>query len=102
MKRRPVIYLRRAQQDLAGIQKYIEQDSPAQARAWLERLDQVLERLSRFPESGVLARDRWLAARGYRMVVVGEHLAFYVLRGRRVEVRRVLHGRQRYSFLLQD
>ena len=100
MKRRAVVYLPAAQRDMLDAFDYIRKDSPAQAAAWLERMDKVLGRLAAFPRSGAVPKDRRLAARGYRLLVIGEHLAFYIAGPRRVEVHRVLHGRRRYEFLL--
>lgn len=100
MKRRRVVYLPSAQRDLLEAFEYVCKDSPAAAAAWLQRIDKTLGRLASFPHSGAVPKDRRLAARGYRMVVVDEHLAFYVVRSRTVEVRRVVHGRRRYEFLL--
>lgn len=100
MKPRPVVYLPAAEADLAATVEYIHRDDPSAAAAWLERVDKALSRLGSFPESGVVPKDARLAARGYRLVVIGEHLAFYIVRPKTVEIRRVLHGRRRYSFLL--
>ena len=100
MTRRAVVYLPSAQRDLLEAFEYICKDSPARAAAWLERVDKTLGRLSAFPRSGAVPKDAHLAARGYRIVVIDEHLAFYVVLPRRVEVRRVLHGRRRYGFLV--
>jgi len=101
VKRRSVVYLPAAQRDLLEAFEYVRKDSPAAAAAWLQRVDKALGRLASFPHSGVVPKDRRLAARGYRMVVVGEHLAFYVVCPRTVEVRRVVHGRRRYEFLFK-
>jgi toxin ParE1/3/4 len=99
LRRRPVVYLPAAQRDLHESLEYIHKDSPASAEAWLERVDKALSRLGSFPMSGSAPKDRRLARLGYRMVVIGEHLAFYVVRPRSVEIRRVVHGKRRYSFL---
>ena len=74
--------------------------SPARAAAWLKRIDKALGRLSAFPRAGAVPKDPRLAARGYRVAVIDQHLAFDVVLPRRVEVRRVLHGRRRYGFLI--
>ena len=100
MKNLAVVYLRRAKQDLVEIRDYIKKDNPSQARAWVEKIDKTLGRLARFPESGAIPKDDHLAALGYRMVIIGDYLAFYLQRRRRIEIRRVLHGSRRYSFLL--
>jgi plasmid stabilization system protein ParE len=99
VKRRRVVYLPVAQRDLLEVFECVRKDSPAAAAAWLVRIDKALRRLASFPRSGAVPKDPRLAARGYRMVIVGEHLAFYVVRPRFVEVRRVVRGRRRYEFL---
>jgi toxin ParE1/3/4 len=99
LKRRPVVYLPSAQNDLLEAMEYIRKDSPASAEAWVERVDKALSRLGSFPFSGFRPKDRRLARLGYRIVAIGEHLAFYVVRPRSVEIRRVVHGKRRYSFL---
>lgn len=86
--------------DLAEAFEYIRKDSPRDAEAWLARIEDSLHRLSRFPRSGSAPKDPRLAAKGYRMVVVGEYLAFYVVRQGTLQVRRLIHGKRRYSFLL--
>lgn len=63
-------------------------------------MGKALGRLGAFPEYGAVPQDQRLAARGYRLVAIGEHLVFYVVRPTVVEVRRVLRARRRYSFLL--
>lgn len=100
MKRLPVVYLPSAQADLLDAYAYLRRDSPQAAQDWLTLVDTTLARLSAFPESGVRPKDERLAAKGYRVVVLGEHLAFYVVTPRAVQVRRVLHGKRRYEFLL--
>ena len=100
MKKYSVIYLAKAQRDLTDLLEYIKRDSPKNAKAWVVKIDKTLERLAQFPASGTVPRDERLAAQGYRMVIIGEYLVFYIVRGPKIEIHRVLHGRQRYSFLL--
>ena len=101
MKQLRLVYLPAAQRDLIEAFEYVRKDSPAAAAAWLQRVDKALGRLAAFPRSGAIPRDRRLAARGYRIVVVDEHLAFYVVLPQTVEVRRIVHGRRRYDFLFK-
>lgn len=97
---RVVRYLPAAEQDLLDILDYIARDNPAAARAFVDRVDQTVGRLARFPRSGRQPADPRLRRLGYRMLVVGDYLVFYVVTGRTVQVRRVLHGARRYGFLL--
>ena len=101
MKRVPIVYLRKAQEDLLGIAAYVQKDNPSKAGQWLKNVDRSLGRLTLFPQSGVTPKDEFLAVMGYRIVVIGSYLAFYLFQGGQIRICRVLHGKQRYSFLLR-
>ncbi|MEK6543024.1 MAG: type II toxin-antitoxin system RelE/ParE family toxin [Elusimicrobiota bacterium] len=100
MKKFDIVYLRRAQEDLEGIFNYIRKDSPTHAKTWINKIDREISRVAAFPESGAIPKDNRIAALGYRMIIIDDYLAFYLIRKHRVEIQRVLHGRQKYSFLL--
>lgn len=100
MTRRAVVYLERVRGDLLGIRAYVGKDSPARARGWIDSIDQALARLADFPKSGTVPKDRRLAARGFRVIVIGDYLAFYLVKRNRIEIRRVLHGKRRFDFIL--
>jgi plasmid stabilization system protein ParE len=93
-------YLPVAERDLLDILDYIARDRPAAARAFVDRLERAIERLARFPRSGRAPDDDRLRRLGYRILVVEDHLVFYVVTGRTVQIRRVIHGARRYDFLL--
>ena len=93
-------YLPAAEQDLVDLLDYIARDDPDAARNFVDRIDQAVGRLALFPRSGQQPRDGRLRRLGYRVLVVGNYLVFYVIVSRRVEVRRVIHGARRYDFLL--
>lgn len=103
-RKRPleVKYLPVAIQDLFEIIEYVRKDNPGAAAALVGRFDEALGKLGSFPEIGPVPKDERLRARGYRILVIDNYLAFYVIHEKEniVEVRRVLHGRRRYSFLL--
>ena len=95
-----VRYLGPAQRDLQEIVEYINRDDSEPATAFVDEIDKSLSRLTLFPRSGSLPKDDRLRRLGYRVVPVREYLAFYVVRGRTVQIRRIIHGRRRYEFLL--
>ena len=97
-----VRYLPAAEKDLLDILDYIARDNPDVARAFVDRVEQTIGRLALFPRSGRQPLDARLRRLGYRVVVVGDYLAFYVVLGRTVQIRRVIHGARRYHFLLPD
>jgi toxin ParE1/3/4 len=97
-----VQYLPLAETDLLEIIEYIRKDNPRAAQDTFARFEEALGKLASFPGLGAVARDDRLGSKGYRVLIIDNYLAFYVVDENLgiVEVRRVLHGRRRYSFLL--
>lgn len=98
--KRIIRVLRRAQLDLAEIQRFVGRDQPDAANALVEDLLDAIERLGRIPTMAPVARDPRLSTLGYRVIVRGRYLVFYKLVGRHVRVYRVLHQRREYARLL--
>jgi plasmid stabilization system protein ParE len=92
-----ILYLPIAENDIIEIIEYIMKDSPQVASEFLDGFKNAISKLADYPESGVIPRDNRLRHMGYRILVVGNYLTFYVIKGRIVEIRRVLHGRRRYE-----
>ncbi len=98
--KRIVRVLRRAQLDLAEIQRYVATDQPDAANAIVDDLLDAIERLGRIPTMAPVARDPRLSALGYRVLVRGNYAVFYKLVARHVRVYRVQHQRREYGRLL--
>ena len=99
-RRHTVRYLPTAELDLLDILDYIRRENPDAAKRFVDRVDQAVGRLACFPKAGRRPRDARLRRLGYRTLIVDDYLAFYVIAGRTVQVRRVIHGARRYEFLL--
>ena len=99
-KRYRIRYLRTAQKDLLEIFEYILEDKPVAALDQLERFDQSISHLASNPLLGAVPNDERLRRLGYRVLVVDKYLVFYVLKGRVLQIRRILHGARKYDFLL--
>jgi len=93
-------YLPIAQRDLLEILEYIRLDNPSAALDMLNRFDEAIVKLGEFPYLGSVPKDHRLRLLGYRMLVVGNYLVFYVVINDTVEIRRIIHGKRRYEFLL--
>lgn len=85
-------YLRIAVDDLISIFDWIADDSPVNAAAFIEKLDQRIGRLRTHPFLGHLPRDDKLKSSGYRVLMIESYLVFYIVRGKIVEIHRVVHG----------
>src|SRR5512136_2749544 len=93
-------YLPVAVDDLISIFDWIAGDSPANAEAFIEKLDQRIGSLKIHPFLGRLPRDDKLKNAGYRVLVVGSYLVFYIVRGKTVEIHRVVHGSRNLDDML--
>ena len=93
-------YLPIAVRDLDEIFDYILKDDPPAAGNLLDRLETSISQLQDFPQMGSIPKDDRLRFMGYRMLVEGEYIVFYVVLGDVVEIRRIFHGKRKYSFLI--
>jgi len=95
-----VEYLPAAREDLLDIFEYILMDNPDAAADFIDRIDTTISRLGSFPAMGPIPNDDRLQLFGYRMLIIEKYIAFYVILDDVIEIRRIIHGRRRYSFLL--
>lgn len=87
----PIVWLSVAVQDVLQIRTFIADQDPQSARKVSARIDQVISHLAKMPKMGRPGRifgTRELAISGTPF------LAIYRVREGRVEILRVLHGRQ--------
>jgi len=98
-KEHTIIYLDPAQQDLLDIFDYIKGDSPLSAERFIEKIDKTIAKLSSFPDLGSFPKDLRLKHLGYRVLVIDDFLVFYALKNEKIEIRRILHGKRRYTEL---
>jgi len=85
-------YLPVAVDDLISIFDWIASDSPSNAAAFVDKLDQRLGNLETYPFLGRIPKDDKLKISGYRVLVIESYLVFYIIRGKTVEIHRVVHG----------
>ena len=89
-----------AKQDLLDVIDYLNTLSRDSALKCYDRLVSEISSLSTMPERCPRPRDLALAAKGYRYLVVGNYLVFYVVAGNTVQIRRILYARRDYKKLL--
>ncbi|MEW6323825.1 MAG: type II toxin-antitoxin system RelE/ParE family toxin [Nitrospirota bacterium] len=85
-------YLPAAVDDLISIHDWIASNSSVRARAFIESVDKRIGGLAIHPQLGRIPRHPKLKAFGYRVLVMDSYLVFYVIRGRTVEIHRIVHG----------
>jgi len=92
-------YLKTAEEDLIEIFDYIMKDKPTAAKNLLEKFDSSISRLAQDPEPGVIPKDERLKRLGYRMLIVGNYIVFYIVKTKTIQIRRVIHSARQYSYL---
>ena len=88
-----------AQNDFYDIIEHLETLPPEEAVQYFDMFMEKAELLEKTPESCPLARDTQLRLRGYRMLSIDNYIVFYVVTGKLVGVRRILHARRQYERL---
>ena len=66
----------------------------------LEKFNHSISQLAFNPELGVVSKDDRLKKMGYRILIIGKYLVFYVVKANTVQMRRIIHGARQYNFLL--
>jgi len=89
-----------AEQDLEELVAYLNTLSHDAAIRFFDKLTEEISSLSEMPQRCPRPRDLALAAKGYRYLIVGNYLVFYVVEGDTVQIRRILYGRRDYKQLL--
>jgi toxin ParE1/3/4 len=85
-------YLPVAEEDLISILDWIAKDSPARALKFVEKLEEKIGKLEQFPLMGRVPRHYKLREYGYRVLIVEDHLVFYIIRKKIIEIHRVIRA----------
>ena len=89
-----------AQNDLREIIDHLNTLSADVAIRYFDLIIEKVNTLTTMPERCPLAKDIQLRLRGYRTLLVKNYILFYVIRGKIVEIRRILYARRQYDELL--
>ncbi|MDR2089537.1 MAG: type II toxin-antitoxin system RelE/ParE family toxin [Clostridiales Family XIII bacterium] len=103
MERSDIEITAAADRDMGAIFAYIATSSNEVgiAAKFVEEMRAAVQALSRMPQRHPFSRDGFLSAQGFRILVAGNYLAFFVVdeASRRVILHRVLHGKRNYKEL---
>ncbi len=94
----PVVY-----DDLDGILEYISGtlNAPESALGLIERIEKTILTLREFPARTPLAKDAFLAKKGYRTLFVDNFVVLYLIDedNGAVIIHRVVYGKRKYFWL---
>ena len=77
---------------MAEIWEHIAQDKPEAAATFIQRLEEQIETLERFPERCPLVPENEMLGAAYRHLLYGNYRTIFKRVGSRVIILRVLHG----------
>ena len=100
MEKYKVLIFPAAKRDLQEIIDYINEQSPFDDIKLYDEIVEHVASLSELPLRYPLIKNSVLRAKGYRVLVVHSYLVFYVVMSNVVQIRRILHGKRQYEFLL--
>ncbi len=94
----------KAEDQLRDIIYYIADDSGSidTALGYLDKIEEAINRLQEFPNSGSIPRYSILRKQGYKVAIVGNHLVFYRVNDKEKEVviYAIVDGRREYKNLI--
>jgi len=88
-----------AQLDILDLVDNLNTMPPETAIQYYDQLTEQIGALTKSPESYPLARDTQFRLRGYRTMQFNDYTVFFAIRGRNVEIRRVLYSKKQYERL---
>lgn len=89
-----------AEEDIHSIIEYLAAENLSAAHTVTDHIEKQLQSLQRHPFLGKVPSDVKLARMSYRVLVVGDYLGFYKVRGKTVLVYRIIHGARDILHLL--
>lgn len=99
-----IVRTEKAENQLRDIIYYIADDSDNIdiALTYLEKIEQSINRLKEFPNSGTIPRYSVLKKQGYRVLIVEKHLVFYKVNEENKTVIKyaIVDGRREYKNLI--
>jgi plasmid stabilization system protein ParE len=94
----------KAESDLNETYDYISQDlaAPQAAENTISKIEAGIGHIRDFPLSCPLVNDDYLAAKGYRLLVISNYNVFYIFENNTVFVMRVLYAKRNYINILKQ
>ena len=89
-----------AQNDLLDIMETAGTQSTEMTEKYYSSITEKFGAIAAAPETFPLARDTLLRIQGYRTLPIENYIVFFIIKGKTVEVRRILCARRQYARLL--
>jgi len=89
-----------AKSDMSEMVDYLNKLDPQASINTYDKIIREIMTLQKFPNRYPHPKEESLRTKGYRILKVEKYLVFYVVKGKNVEIRRVLHEKRNYKSIL--
>ena len=102
MKNYKILTLPSAERDIEEITEYIGEKLKASGAAakFIDKILDVYEKLSTFPEMGTELKNRYPLQYKYRWILIDNYILFYIIKDDKVIVMRLLYSSSNYLNVL--
>ena len=90
-----------AKNDMNEMVDYLNKFDCQTAIGIYDEIIDSIKSLTKFPDRFPFVKVPQLRAKGYRFIIVKRYIVFFVVKGKTVEIRRVLHEKRNYINLLK-
>ena len=91
---------KKAQEDLEEIVLYLNKFYAETALKYYDLIVERIGSLSTTPERYSLVRDDSLRLKNYRYLIIENYIVFFVIKGKKVQIRRILYNKRQYKDIL--
>jgi len=91
---------KKAQGDLEEIVLYLNKFYAETALNYYDLIVEKIGSLSTAPQRCTLVRDDSLRLKNYRYLIIENYVAFFVIKGKTVQIRRILYNKRQYKDVL--
>ena len=100
MEQYNIVIYKKAQEDLEDIVLYLNKFYAETALKYYDLIVERIASLSTAPERCPLARDDSLRLKNYKYLIIENYIVFFVIKGKKVQIRRILYYKRQYMDIL--
>lgn len=90
-----------AEHDLRDIKNYFEKTLCTSPKKLFAKFYKSIDLLETFPLAFPAVKDSYLNSLGYRMIPIDNYIIFYVIKGKEIQIHRILYGKRNYLKILK-
>ena len=89
-----------AERDMEEIIDYVNSLSPIAAYKLYDEIVSKISSLGEMPERCALVKENNLKLKGYRFLCVENYIVFFIIKGKVVQIRRIVYSKRNFNEIL--